>query len=101
MYFVILSFVSKEWKDQKLKYCLWFVSDKWLNPKSTEQRSSRKRISVEHDHGVSVNLKWAKEWTSKIRMKILMAKAVGGSLEVNLPETSKTMVPYVSIQMLV
>ena len=26
-------------------------------------------------------------------MKILMAKAVGGSLEVNLPETSKTMVP--------
>ena len=32
-------------------------------------------------------------------MKISMA--VGGSLEVNLPETSKTMVPYVSIQMLV
>ena len=30
-------------------------------------------------------------------MKISMA--VGGSLEVNLPETSKTMVPYVSIQM--
>ena len=34
-------------------------------------------------------------------MKISMAKAVGGSLEVNLPEISNTMVPYVSIQMLV
>ena len=33
-------------------------------------------------------------------MKIFMAEAtVGGSLEVNLPETSKTMVRYVSIQM--
>ena len=45
-------------------------------------------------------MKCTKAWTSEIRMKISMAETTFvGSLEVNLPETSKTKVRYVSIQM--